>query len=173
MEPMAVWPEVWPVVADEIGIWLVSGQDAWRPDLPVMADTEPHADVDLELYRQGATDVRLLHSTSWRVDGPRVILTYMAVLNTDGLARDQWPDALPISPKIPDAVGKPLTHAAAEVPTPRYIDVLMHGLRHLKFLLGPHGDATAAAALSEPWPTHLAPLAPALAGMYDQLHESA
>jgi hypothetical protein len=42
-EPMAVRLEIWPVSADKTGIWLVSGDDAWRPALPVMADTEPHA----------------------------------------------------------------------------------------------------------------------------------
>lgn len=51
---------------------------------------------------------------------------------------------------------------------PRYIDVLLHGLRHLRFLLD--SDATNAAALAEPWPQHLAPLTPALATMYDQHH---
>jgi hypothetical protein len=29
-EPMTVHVEVWPVAADEIGLWLVSGDDCWR-----------------------------------------------------------------------------------------------------------------------------------------------
>ena len=68
MEPMTTRVEVWPVAADELGIWLISGDDAWRPDLPVMADNEPHFDVELELASHHAKDsTTLLHSTSWRV----------------------------------------------------------------------------------------------------------
>jgi hypothetical protein len=161
--------EIWPVSADRAGIWLVSGDDAWRPALPVMADTEPHADVELELYRHGAQDqVALLHSTSWRVDGPALILTYIAVLTSPGSILDLWPDARPISLALADAVGKPFTHSPVDPPTPRYIDVLLHGLRHLRLLMAM--DATSAAALAEPWPTHLSKLQPALAGLYDEVH---
>jgi hypothetical protein len=168
-EPMAVRLEIWPVSADTTGIWLVSGDDAWRPRLPVMADTEPHADVDLELYSHGAADdVALLHSTSWRVDGPAVVLTYMAVLRNPGVVLDRWPNARPISLPLVEAVGKPPTHSPIEPPAPRHIDVLLHGLRHFRLLMAM--DATSAAALIEPWPTHLQPLQPALAGLYSQVH---
>ena len=170
--PMATRVEVWPVAADEVGIWLVSGDDAWRPGLPVMADGDPHFDVEMELSRHGVTEgqATLIHSTSWRVDGPSCVHTYIAVIPVDGLVRDQWPDALPVSLSVTQTVGKPLPHEAAEPPTPRYIDVLMHGLRHLRFLLDT--DSTAAAALVDPWPTYLAELEPVLAGMY-QAAESA
>jgi hypothetical protein len=169
-EPMTVWVEVWPVAADEVGIWLLSGDDAWRPDLPVMADNEPHADVELLLAEHDALDAAaLLHSTSWRVDGPRVILTYMAVIRCPTLVREHWPTARPISIRVARAVGRPPTHAPVEPPAPRYIDVLMHGLRHLRFLLDT--DATAAAALDEAWRQHLASFEPALTSMYDQLHQ--
>lgn len=168
-EPMTARLEIWPVSADSTGIWLVSGTDAWRPSLPVMADTEPHADVELELYRHGADqDVMLLHSTSWRVDGPYLTLTYMAVLPNPGVVLDRWKDARPISLPLVEAVGKPPTHSPVEAPAPRHIDVLMHGLRHFRLLMAT--DATSAAALTEPWPTHLRPLQPALAGLYDQVH---
>lgn len=168
-EPMTARLEIWAVSADSTGIWLVSGDDAWRPPLPVMADSEPHADLELELYRHNAEQsVMLLHSTSWRVDGPHLILTYMAVLSNPGTVLDQWKDARPISLPLVEAVGKPPTHAPIEAPAPRHIDVLMHGLRHFRLLMAT--DATSAAALTEPWPTHLRPLQPALAGLYDQVH---
>ena len=177
-ELMASWVEVWPVAADEVGVWLLSGIDPWRPTLPVMADSEPHGEVEMELAGHcaaGAAGNRaleaavMLHSTSWRVSGPRLILTYMAVIQCQDLVRTEWPDALPISLAVTDAVGKPFTHAPADAPTPRDIDVLMHGIRHLKFLA--ETDATNGAALDANWRRHLEHLKPALAGMYDEQHK--
>ncbi|WP_433346028.1 hypothetical protein [Micromonospora sp. CA-111912] len=170
-ENMAVWVEVWPVAADQVGLWLLSGGDAWRPGLPVPSDSEPHAEVELELAGRAAKDsASLLHSTSWRVDGPRVILTYIAVVEVTGLVRDQWPDALPIDLALAEAVGRPPTNAANDAPAPRYVDVLLHALRHLRFLID--YDATAAEALTGTIRGHLLPLAPALAGMYGERHLS-
>ena len=42
-------------------------------------------------------------------------------------------------------------------------DVLLHGLRHLKFQIGPWGDAEIAAAMDRNWRRHLHALKPALA----------
>ena len=155
--------EIWPVAADEHGIWLVSGQDAWRSP-PIPADSEPHWEVSLILASQNESDPALLHSTSWRPDGPTIVLTYIAVLPCDGLVLDQWPHAQPISADLLPAVGNPLPHGAAEVPVPRYIDVLFHALRHCRFLLDT--DATARDVLAGHWTTHLRMLEPALSGMY-------
>ncbi|WP_120317023.1 hypothetical protein [Catellatospora citrea] len=169
---MTVQVEVWPVAADEHGIWLLSGQDAWRPATPVPGDSEPHAEVELALTTRGVCleALRVVHSTSWRTDGPGVMLTYMALVTTRGLVRDGWPEALPLSARVADAVGKPPTNAAVEAPAPRYIDVLMHGLRHLRFLV--EHDATASAAMGESWHRHLAEFEPALAGMYSEAHQN-
>jgi hypothetical protein len=168
-ENMAVWVEVWPVAADAAGIWLLSGSDAWRPELPVAADNEPHADVELLLAEHEVLgNSPLLHSTSWRCDGPRVVLTYVAVVETSDLVLDNWPDASPISLELANAVGRPPTNAANEAPAPRYIDVLMHALRHLRFLID--HDATAAAEIREPLRSHVMLLEPALAGMYGDRH---
>src|SRR5436305_15165843 len=110
-ESMTVRPEIWPVAADDHALWLISGNDAWRPRLPVMADSEPHADVELELAARGVRDdLALLHSTSWRVDGPSVVLTYVAVIQSAGPIRGTWPTALPITLDLADAVGKPPTN---------------------------------------------------------------
>ena len=168
-EPMSVRVEVWPVAADEIGLWLLSGEDAWRSG-PVMADDEPHSEVEYTLSKHAAKDhTVLLHSTSWRVDGPHVVLTYMAVIDCPGLVRDDWPSALPISLDLADAVGKPLPYAPTEPPTPRYVDVLLHGLRHLRFLI--ETDTDNGAALGRHWDRHLAALSPALATMYEREHQ--
>jgi hypothetical protein len=171
-ENMGVRVEIWPIAADETGIWLVSGQDAWRPSLPVMSDNEPHADVELELYSHGVRDkVTLIHSTSWRVDGPATILTYVAVVRTEGLVRETFPTALPIGPELVDAVGRPPTASPTGAPSPRYIDVLMHALRHLRFLI--ETDAESRDAMGHLLREQLAPLAPALAAMYEREHPSA
>jgi hypothetical protein len=142
--------------------------DAWRSG-PVMADDEPHSEVEYALSQHDAADhAELLHSTSWPVDGPRLVLTYIAVMHIPALARDAWPDAQLVSLDLANAVGKPLPYTPTEPPTPRYIDVLFHALRHLRFLLD--NDATSAAALDQHWKRYLAELRPSLATMYDQNH---
>lgn len=176
MEPMCVRVEIWPLAADDVGIWLLSGDDAWRPALPVGAASEPHAEVELALLGNGVEEssVVLLHSTSWRTDGPAVVLTYVVVLQpSSGLVRDDWPEARPVSAQLPGAVGKPPVNSPTAPPAPRYVDVLLHAIRHLRFLLDT--DSAARDALSGPWRQHLQHLEPALAGMYvrDELSESA
>ena len=161
---MAVIPEVWPVAADRVGIWLVSGDDAWRT-MAVASDSEPHFEIELELMARGVRDrLAMMHSTSWRIDGPRLIVTYMAVLQAEDLVKGIWPGARPVTAKLLDAVGKPPVHAPDEAPAPRYIDVLAHGLRHLRFLMDT--DPANAAAMGPLMRQHLEPLSPALAGLY-------
>lgn len=167
-ENMNVIVEVWPVTADEIGIWLLSGGDGWR-SAPVPSDSEPHFEVELMLHRHDVSGAALLHSTSWRPDGPHIVLTYVAVLHLPGLIREHWPIALPISADLLPTVGNPPPHGAAEIPVPRHIDVLHHALRHLRFLMDT--DSSARAALVGHWPGHLKQMRPALAGMYDQAQQ--
>jgi len=50
--PMIVVAEVWPVAADELGLWLLSG-DGPRPSLPVMDDAEPFDYAEMELMQAG------------------------------------------------------------------------------------------------------------------------
>lgn len=172
LEPMTVQVEVWPVAADRIGLWLISGSDAWRSDA-VMADGDVHFEVEMLLHEHGISDADApaLHSTSWRPDGPAIVLTYMAVVNPGGAVRERWPHALPITAELAEAVGKPPTHAANEAPVPRYVDVALHGLRHLAYLR--EHDATNAAAMGDLWRQHLAPFESALAGMYSEPHKAA
>lgn len=169
---MPVEVEVWPVAADTAGLWLVSGDGPWASWEPVQSDSEPHADVELLLASHGAVfDTLLVHSTSWRTDLPRLILTYVAVVNAGDPVRIRWSEALPISLQFATAVGRPPTHGAAEAPLVRNADVLLHGLRHLSFLL--QTDATAAGVLDHNWRAHLAGLRPALAGLYSEAHPAA
>ena len=181
-ELMTVTVEVWPLAADESGIWLLSDGDAWRFG-PIEATSDVHYEAELLLFQHGidpgdvvflkldsqAPRADVIHSTSWRPDGPTIVLTYMAVvMRAGGYVLETWPDASPITSALPAAVGKAPPHGAAEVPVPRVVDVLLHGLRHLKFLADPDGDAETAAALDGNWLRHLAPLRPALATMFSE-----
>ena len=180
-ENMTVTVEVWPLAADEAGIWLVSDGDAWRYG-PVEAASDVHYEVELLLFHHGidpgdAVFIRVpeespraevIHSTSWRPDGPTIVLTYMAVVKADGYVRDRWPGALPVTAALPEAIGKAPPHGATEVPVPRVADVLLHGIRHLRWLATDEGDAETAAALDANWQRHLAPLRPALAKMFSE-----
>ena len=180
-ELMTVTVEVWPVAADEAGIWLLSGGDAWRFG-PVEADSDVHWEVQRLLFEYGIDpdsalfvgfprnqpSAEVIHSTSWRPDGPTIVLTYMAVVKANGYVLETWPQAAPVTSALPAAIGKAPPHGAADVPVPRVADVLLHGLRHLKFLAGPEGDAETAAALDANWLRHLAPLRPALAKMFSE-----
>jgi hypothetical protein len=168
-ENMPVIVEGWVVAADRAGLWLVSGDDAWRT-APVPSDSGPHFELELELGLHYIHDdqVLLMHSTSWRADEACLIVTYMVVVEPGDLVRAIWPDARPITVQAADEVGKPRTHAPDEPPEPSDWHVLMHGLRHLKYLL--EHDATNAAALGGLWREHLEPFEPALAGMYSERH---
>lgn len=169
LEKMGITVEVWPVGADDAGIWLISGSDALRWG-PVMADGDVHYEAETLLRGFGIdlADVDVLHSTSWRPDGPAIVLTYMAVVKVSGYVLETWPDAAPVTRTLAEAIGPAPVHGAADVPLPRVADVLLHGIRHLKFLAGPEGDAETAAALDENWVRHLAPLRPALAKMFSE-----
>lgn len=166
-EDMRVQVEVWPAAADEAGIWLLS-DDAWRSG-NVPSDGDPHWEVERLL---GDTATRVIHSTSWRTDGPRVILTYIAVVDTgDPLVRGEWPGAQPISRLLFRAAGKPYPHEATEPPVPRDIDVMFHAVRHLAFLVD--RDDAIRDALGDTWRRWLADLEPALAVMYTSEREAA
>lgn len=167
MGETTVQVEVWAVACDDLGLWLL-GEDALRPRLAVGADSDPHAEVELLLTQAGldlgGQHLAAVHSTSWRSEGPSVVLTYIAAVDCPGPILEHWPDAQPISLGLALHVGKPPAHGATEAPQPRHIDVLYHGLRHLRYLLDT--DARVGRALGPDWWRHLGDLAPALAEMY-------
>jgi hypothetical protein len=178
--PMGVRVEVFPIAADATGIWLLSftgaGPIAWRSGL-VPADGEVHEIVRTILAQhESLTDALLIHSTSWREDNYEgrnvMVVTYMAVLRRNGdLVPDEWPLAAPIGPQLMDHMGNPFPHSPVEPPTPRHYDVLIHGLRHLAFLL--NTDDSCRPAFDEDLRHHLTQLDPALAGLYDREQRSA
>jgi hypothetical protein len=88
----------------------------------------------------------------------------MIVVDAPQLIVDAWPDAKPVGVPLAEHVGPTIPYQPIDAPIPRHIDVLLHGLRHLKFLS--ETDATNAAAFTPSWLTHLNALSPALAGMY-------
>ena len=172
LEDMKVRVEVWPLAADQASLWLLSGDDAWRNG-NVPADGDVHFEVVSLLTDHGIwqADTTALHSTSWRPDGPAIVVTYMAVVSVPGFIKDRWPHARPVTREFADAVGKPPTHAAADAPVPRFCDVLLHGLRHLAYLA--ERDQETAEAMGALWREHLAPLEPVLATMYSERHVAA
>lgn len=168
-EALPAWVEVWPLAADSRGIWLISGQDAWRPETPIPSDSHPNWEVELLLRaRDVFDDTQLLRSTSWRMDRaePRMVLTYVAVVSAGEPVTAAWPDASPLTADALREVGSPRPGPATDSPVVRTIDVVLHGLRHLKFLLDTRTDCDACSALSEPWPQHLSRLSTVLAAMY-------
>jgi hypothetical protein len=168
-EPMATWVEVWPFAADKRGIWLVSGVGAWHPGTYVPADSSPHGEVELLLAENGAlTEARFIHGSSWRHEAPRQIDTFIVVLDLgDEYVRARWPQAAPVDEMLPFEVGKPLDHLPDEPPTPRPVDVLLHGLRLLRHESESNSTTRATlAGLSGDWLRHLQAFAPALAKMY-------
>jgi hypothetical protein len=170
-EPMSTYLEIWPLAADEVGIWLLSGDDAWRPRLPVMGDSQPHWDVELELASHGVKDeVRLLHSTSWRAERSWLTLTYAAVIDAGEAVPERWPQALPVNPLLAETAGPAPSVPATHPPQPRYVDVLLHAVRHLRFLSA--YDSTAAEAMPHTWRRHLTALTPELARMYSAPYRS-
>lgn len=179
-ENKTVGIEVWACAADRPAIW-VAGRDAWR-DGPVKADTTMHFTVQQMLFEHGIDPddtlfvklpevippAQVIHSTSWRDEGPMVMHTYMAVVRASGFVLDMWPGAVPVTSALPAETGRPRPHRAAAPPEVRVSDVLLHGLRHLKFLISPWGDAEVAAALDRNWRRHLHGMKPALATMYTE-----
>jgi hypothetical protein len=188
VEHMKIRTELWPIMADKRHLWLVSGEDAWRPEGPVLQDWGVHNTIIWELAAHGIRPmvnpnepdeydwlrsdrlepvVPVLHSTSWN-EADEFTVTYVAGLLDGESVLDRWPGARPIDLNLAEKVGPPLTHASTSPPELRIIDTLLHGARHLAFLN--QTDATAAADLPPLLRHHISTLTPALAGMYRTIH---
>jgi hypothetical protein len=180
---MGTYVELWPVAADELGIYLVSGVEPWRAG-PVTEFEEPDLLAVNLLKQRGEWDASVLrHGTSWRpkftetpdplVRRCRQIDTFVAVLGMDNYAAghgpfeyvpELWSDALPLSWRIYRKLGKPYDHGPMEPPDPADGHAMWHAIRHLEHLR--RYDTTQAAQLDRHWQRHLSVLKPALAGMY-------
>ena len=163
-EKMGVRVEVWPVAADDHGLWLLD-TGAWM-SAPITQDSDPHFEVEELLFMKAQIiGPPLIHSTSWRHIGPNLAATYVAVVEVDGPVLAAWPRAKPITAEVL-AEHPPAAHGAAEAPEPHRLAVLGHAIRHLAFLR--QFDAEAAASLPATWGPHLDGVRPALAGWYRQ-----
>jgi hypothetical protein len=168
-EHMGICVELWLVGADARSIWLLDG-DAWRSDR-VDADQFIQNEIELLAWHHAPdTALAVTHSTSWRQDRSGVVLTYIAIGAVGEYVQDQWPHALPITTELLDEVKRPFTHAANEAPLPRDIDVLIHAVRHLRFLRDT--DRPTSDAMNEHWQRHLQEFEPALSRMYTEPHEA-
>src|SRR6266536_5668786 len=127
--PKVVTVEVWPVAADQRGIWLLSGLGPW-PSPPVAQgiDNAEHIAAEIELMQhQARAETVILHSTSWRSTTVEMVCTFLAVIDCPGRpVRAHWPEALPLDPRVVEVVGSEPTHGAAEPPVVREIGVLRH-----------------------------------------------
>jgi hypothetical protein len=167
-ELMTVSAELWALSANADGIWLVSPKYGWRSG-PIYADDDPYHVVTRTLNEYGALEAaKIIHSTSWRAEDGSLLLTYVAALDCSNVHR-HWAHAELVSHALPEAVGPPIGHAANEPPIPDYAHVLLHAMRHLRFL--EDHDATVSAAFSPAWRQHLQEFEPALAGMYSIRHQ--
>jgi hypothetical protein len=84
----------------------------------------------------------VVHSTSWRYEGERLVLSYLAALPPLAGA----PPGFVLVPVDPSGQGTARSSAPAAIPV---TDVLTHGLRHLAMLRA--SDPSVAAALSVRW----------------------
>jgi hypothetical protein len=162
---MGVRVELWVLAADGISISLVSGR---APLLTARIDADQFIQSEMELLaHEHFPGIRLpvTHSTSWRQAGPAMLTTYMAIAEAPEFVQDRWPGALPLTTELLAEVGKPFPHAPNGAPLPRRIDVLMHGVRHLRFLRD--YDSTLRAGLDANWLRHLEPFEPDLARMFE------
>jgi hypothetical protein len=139
--------EILPVTLDAGSIRSLHPADApsWQVDCPAGADPGP--EVVAALRDRGLAPV-VVHSTSWRHDDGRLLLTYLVVL-AEGGAADAGLEARPLRPAVLARGG-----AITAPPRPGVDQVLHHALRHLAWLQ--REDAVVAAALDPAWEAALA-----------------
>lgn len=104
------------------------------------ADQQPGEIVVTAARRYGLVPL-LVHSTSWRLDGPRVVLTYVVAVQSPSEPNENLADELVTRADLArgDAMGPPLEIGVAQV--------LEHAFRHLSWLV--KDDAAVRDALPE------------------------
>lgn len=184
LEPMTIRAGALVYAADETGIYLVNGDEGeWESDI-IMADSDMHWEAEMLLAEHGIrmSSVVMLHSTSatepgaawpsepgpqwasWHPSGTSVIHTYVTVVRPAGFVLDEWPQARPVTVALAEAVDRPPSYQPTDAPVPRHVDVMFHGLRHIRSLIDTDDDN--ADALGELWRRHIQPFRPVLARMY-------
>jgi hypothetical protein len=110
------------------------------------------ADLVLQVLAWYPLRTRLVHSTSWRQEGGRIVLTYLAAVDP--------PEELPRDSVVKMPVERAALARGDTMAAPRAIEtvaVIEHALRHLNWLLG--DDPAVAAALPD-WRALLADYQP-------------
>ncbi|WP_018657425.1 hypothetical protein [Actinomadura flavalba] len=144
-----------PVVVEVLPLRGTGGDVAFRRRAGLLRDRE---DPDAAARRlvPGVTPATLLHSTSWRTDGDRLVLTYAVAPDPQ-----PWHAAVPLR-------GTRLAHGprpdrpSPEAPT--HAEVAAHAARHLAFLLTRDEQARAALAADTALTAALAACSPEPAG---------
>ncbi|HVH64012.1 MAG TPA: hypothetical protein VNA65_10470 [Candidatus Dormibacteraeota bacterium] len=117
-----------------------------------LAPASKPAEVVLEAMRWYPLEAVLVHSTSWRHEDDRIILTYVAVVKP--------PDVLPPESLVELPVGRAALARGEAMSAPKAIGVeavLEHAMRHLAWLI--NDDAAVTQALPE-WREVLAQFEP-------------
>lgn len=104
----------------------------WDPDL------DPAESVVDAVASAGLSPV-MVHSTSWRVEDRRIVLTFVVVVERPAT------DPVPLVPEVVTRAELARGHATGAPTAVHLSQVVEHGLRHLSWLV--HEDAAIAAAL--------------------------
>lgn len=170
-QPILSYSEVWPLGADEVSIWLLSGEAGPWPSDYIDRRSDAQTMAELECIRHSVNLATcVLHSSSWRThydedtDQNFDIKTFMLADSLDDLALDRWPDARAFTPEFAESLGRAPHHGPAEPPIVRWGHVLLHGVRHLRYLRDTDSDIRD--GLSDDWCRHLEAFEPAIAQMY-------
>lgn len=163
---MGVVAEVFAFAASEHGIWHLPGLDPLQSaPIPVSLGIGPATAGLLETF--GVTgNLALMHGTSDRDEDGCAILTHAAVVDCPDPLH-HWRDAVPVAWSLFDEVHAPPPHAPTEPPAEiRYIDVLLHALRHLAY--HQMTDSDGRAAMPPLMAAHLSLLRPELFRRYER-----
>ena len=125
--------EILPLFPNAGRIWLLRPRDvgSWMVDAPARRD--PHEVVESALRLHGLTS-RVIHSTSWRLESERLVLTYLVMLSRPSSSVPGFEQVV---------VRRTDLARAGPYRAPRSIDigqVVEHGLRHVSWLAADDTD---------------------------------
>jgi class 3 adenylate cyclase/CRP-like cAMP-binding protein/tetratricopeptide (TPR) repeat protein len=143
--------EILPVFLRDGAVWHLRPHDAGSWLVPGSASTHPGAAAVTALEAAGLS-ARAVHSTSWRHEKGRLVLTYLAVLEDPG----EPPTGLRAEPARRASLAR---GSAVEPPPAIGVDaVVEHALRHLAWLLA--DDPAVRQVLGPEWSAALADYQP-------------
>lgn len=137
-----VFVEIFPVFLDKPGILALVPNNSKTWQIPLPAAGHAHGHVEKELGDRGV-EAEIIHSTSWRQDGEKVVLTFLAVIRP--------PEEMPKGCRAMPVARSELAHSGAKTPPPEIPSgaVLTHALQHLSWLY--ETDSAVRETLSSDW----------------------